>query len=83
MTSRRQFMGASFASLIEPAQANPRIQASRDAAMAVLKPSPRDLQHGFELHAQSLVVESYGFSPRSGTGTGPGTGTAVPTGFSA
>ncbi|HNY42862.1 MAG TPA: hypothetical protein PKJ41_20835, partial [Bryobacteraceae bacterium] len=31
----------------------------------VLKPSRIHLEHGLELHAQSLVVESYGFSPRS------------------
>ncbi len=31
----------------------------------MLKPSEKDLQHGLELHANSLVVESYGFSPRS------------------
>ena len=65
MTSRRHFMSSSFAALVQAAQSNPRIQASRDAAMAVLKPTPKQLEHGLELHAQSLVVESYGFSPRS------------------
>ncbi|HET8549193.1 MAG TPA: membrane dipeptidase, partial [Bryobacteraceae bacterium] len=65
MTSRRQFMGSSFAALLQPAAANPRIRAARDAALAVLKPSEKDLQHGLELHSKALVVESYGFSPRS------------------
>ena len=44
---------------------NPDIQKAREAAMAVLKPSAKDLQHGLELHADSLVFDSYGFSPRS------------------
>jgi membrane dipeptidase len=52
------------------AAANPKrrtfnawIEESRRAALDVLKPSQRDLEHGLELHAQSLVFESYGFSP--------------------
>ncbi len=65
MTNRRQFMGSSFAALLQPAASNSQIRASRDAALAVLKPSDKVLQHALELHAQSLVVESYGFSPRS------------------
>jgi membrane dipeptidase len=65
MTSRRQFMGASFAALLQPAETNPKIRAARDAAIAVLKPNEKDLEHALELHSQSLVVESYGFSPRS------------------
>lgn len=65
MTSRREFLSGSAALLAQAAEVNPQIQRSRDAALAVLKPSPRDLAHGLELHAQSLVVESYGFSPRS------------------
>ena len=58
-------MGASFAALLQPAETNPKIRAARDAALAVLKPSQKDLEHALELHAKSLVVESYGFSPRS------------------
>lgn len=65
MTTRRAFLGASFAGLLQPEEANEQIRAARDAALAALKPSERDLQHGLELHANSLVVESYGFSPRS------------------
>ncbi|MCC6537579.1 MAG: membrane dipeptidase [Bryobacterales bacterium] len=67
MTSRRHFLGASYAAAaaLEAAEQYPKIKASHDAALALLKPSARDLQHGLELHAQSLVVESYGFSPRS------------------
>ena len=31
----------------------------------MLKPSKRDLEHGLELHASSIVIDAYGFSPRS------------------
>lgn len=65
MPSRRQFLSSSFAALLQPELTNPKIKADRDAALAILKPSPKDLEHGLELHAQSLVVESYGFSPRA------------------
>ncbi|MCP5541020.1 MAG: membrane dipeptidase [Akkermansiaceae bacterium] len=44
---------------------NPEIRKARDAAMAVLQPSPKDLQHGLELHADALVFDGYGFSPRA------------------
>jgi membrane dipeptidase len=46
-----------------PKKFNPTIEQARQAALDVLKPSPRDLEHGLELHAASLVFESYGFSP--------------------
>ena len=36
------------------------IRAARDVALGILKPSERDLQHGLELHRDSVVVESYG-----------------------
>ncbi|NUQ60957.1 MAG: membrane dipeptidase [Pirellulales bacterium] len=51
----------------EPAswQSNPVIQEARQAALDILKPSKKDLEHGLELHARSLVFESYGFSPRA------------------
>lgn len=44
---------------------NEVIQKARQAALDVLKPSQRELEHGLELHANSLVFESYGFSPRA------------------
>lgn len=43
---------------------NDRIRKAREAALAVLKPSAKDLEHGLRLHAESLVFESYGFAPR-------------------
>jgi len=48
-----------------PLQLNEAIQKARQAALDVLQPTPQQLQHGLELHAASLVFESYGFSPRS------------------
>ena len=65
MTSRRHFMGSSFAALLQAAETNPKIREAREAAIAVLKPSQKDLEHALELHSKSLVVESYGFAPRS------------------
>ncbi len=44
---------------------NPEIQKYRQAALAVLKPSAAELERGLELHANSIVFDSYGFSPRS------------------
>ena len=45
---------------------NEKIQEAWDAALQVLKPSEKDLEHGLELHAGSLVFESYGFAPTAG-----------------
>lgn len=44
---------------------NPVIERCREAALNVLQPSERDLRHGLELHADSVVFDSYGFSPRA------------------
>ena len=44
---------------------NPRIQADRQAALAILKPDTRTLERGLRLHAESLIFDGYGFSPRS------------------
>lgn len=44
---------------------NDTIQAARRAALAILKPSAKELQHGLELHADAVVFESYGFTPRA------------------
>jgi membrane dipeptidase len=43
---------------------NETIERAREAALRVLQPTPSQLEHGLRLHADSLVVESYGFSPR-------------------
>ncbi len=44
---------------------NPTIRHARDVAINILKPSSKDLQHGLELHADSVVFDSYGFAPRA------------------
>ncbi len=68
---RRQFLtstlGAPFASQAAAQLASPNqvIQSAREAALAVLKPTPAQIERGIELHKDSLVVESYGFMPRA------------------
>lgn len=52
-------MSASSADFVR----NQQMQEAWDAALDVLKPSKRDLEHGLELHASSIVCETYGFSP--------------------
>jgi membrane dipeptidase len=44
---------------------NEKIRKARDVALGVLKPTPKQLEHGLRLHAESLVFESYGFAPRA------------------
>jgi len=69
--NRRQFMSASFRAAtavgLAPqgtAASNERIEKARQAALDALKAAPQQIQHGLELHANSIVMESYGFSPR-------------------
>lgn len=45
--------------------AEKKIASAREVALSILKPTPKQLEHGLELHANSLVIESYGFSPRA------------------
>ncbi|MGI6083119.1 MAG: dipeptidase [Limnochordia bacterium] len=42
-----------------------RIERARQEALSILKPTAKELEHGLALHADALVCESYGFSPRS------------------
>ncbi|MDG2391311.1 MAG: membrane dipeptidase [Planctomycetaceae bacterium] len=46
-------------------QLNPTIQDARNVALSILKPSEKELQRGLELHAASMVFDTYGFSPRA------------------
>jgi membrane dipeptidase len=46
-------------------QSNEVIHEARQIALDVLKPSRRDLEHGLELHADSVVFDVYGFAPRA------------------
>ncbi len=43
----------------------PHIQRPRDLALAALGATRSQIEHGLELHAHSLVIEPYGFSPRA------------------
>ena len=53
----------------KPGAASPgipdEIERLRAAALDVLKPSDADLQHGLELHQQSVVFDCYGFAPQA------------------
>jgi membrane dipeptidase len=42
---------------------NEKIERDRQAAMSLLRPTPRELEHGLELHRTSLVIDAYGFAP--------------------
>ncbi|MFQ6034599.1 MAG: dipeptidase [Sedimentisphaerales bacterium] len=46
-------------------EANEQIEKARQVALKILKPTKKELEHGLELHANSLVIEPYGFSPRA------------------
>ncbi|MFM7038548.1 MAG: dipeptidase [Planctomycetaceae bacterium] len=43
----------------------PAMQQARNIALDLLKPSPAQLERGLRLHAESIVFDSYGFSPRA------------------
>jgi len=42
---------------------NANMQKARDCALDILKPGARDLEHGLDLHRNSVVVDAYGFGP--------------------
>lgn len=42
-----------------------RINEARQVALNFLQPSKKDLEHGLELHANSVVFDTYGFMPRA------------------
>jgi len=43
---------------------NEVIRKARKLALSILKPTPRQIERGLELHRQSLVFDAYGFAPR-------------------
>jgi membrane dipeptidase len=57
------------------------IERARQASLQALKPSQRDLEHGLALHTASIVIDAYGFSPRSAV-NGDAMRTAVEAGAS-
>jgi membrane dipeptidase len=42
---------------------NRKIQEAWDISLGILKPSRKDLEHGLELHKNSVVIDGYGFTP--------------------
>jgi|WetSurMetagenome_2_1015567.scaffolds.fasta_scaffold38797_3 membrane dipeptidase len=44
---------------------NEQMKSDRELALKILKPDRKDLEHGLELHKNSVVVETYGFMPRA------------------
>ncbi len=69
--NRREFVSTSFPLALPlglaaqtPGARNEAVERARQDAIEILKPSSKHLEHGFQLHANSVVVESYGFSPR-------------------
>jgi membrane dipeptidase len=44
---------------------NEAIQHARDVALSILRPSQREIEHGLELHRNSIVCESYGLGLRA------------------
>jgi len=67
---RRQFISAASGLILaqSPAKsqtADDAIRAAREEALSVLAASKRDIEHGLELHASSIVMEPYGFAPRA------------------
>lgn len=43
----------------------PPMQQAREVALRLLKPTPGELERGLRLHAESVVFDAYGFSPRA------------------
>ncbi len=44
-------------------QMNDQIRSAREVALKILKPTKAQLEHGMELHRNSLVFDTYGFQP--------------------
>jgi membrane dipeptidase len=57
-------MVAQSATAAERPRFNPAIDAAWQAGLEALKPSSSELERGLRLHAEALVFDAYGFSPR-------------------
>jgi membrane dipeptidase len=44
---------------------NEKMKANYKTALNILKPSKKDLEHGTELHRNSVVIDAYGFMPKA------------------
>ena len=58
------FPGATT-STIHSFHVNEKIKADYEVALNILKPSKKQLEHGLELHRNSVVIDCYGFMPRA------------------
>jgi membrane dipeptidase len=56
---------SSAAEMLAAVRQNESIHRAREIAADILQPSPKQLAHGMELHANSLVFDTYGFAPRA------------------
>ena len=66
--TRRNFLGttaAASAALAQSGAPNETIEHARKVALDMLKPSQRDLDHGLELHANSIVFDAYAAGPQA------------------
>lgn len=61
--------GISLTSLLESPQQsfkmNEKMKADYEVALNILNPDSKQLEHGLELHRNSLVIDTYGFMPRA------------------
>lgn len=46
-------------------QSDDQIKSDFELAKNILKPTPKQLERGLELHKNSLVIDCYGFMPRA------------------
>jgi membrane dipeptidase len=58
-------VGNLFAPPQQTYKLNEQIQAAHQIALNILKPTKKQLEHGLELHRNSLVFDTYGFMPRA------------------
>lgn len=65
--SKESLKGSSLLRLMKPQQEsfrmNEQIKSSYEIALNILKPTKAQLEHGLELHRNSLVFDTYGFMP--------------------
>ncbi len=53
------------ARLLSAARQNEMVHRAREIALEILRPTSTELARGLELHAHSLVFDTYGFAPRA------------------
>ena len=67
--SSTKLFGSSIDKLMEPYEeafyTNEKIKSAYDIALNILNPTKSQLEHGLELHKNSIVFDSYGFQPTS------------------